>query len=130
MEKYKEMWPDNVIGKDGMYDEQRRTKFIDACKILNIETSIGQGWNNVDNTPFLNLMVRIPNREGVISCIFSHHTITCLIETQTSYFSQEEEDFCTNNGLNCGYNECSIHHWDSIEELILFVTLLKQYNNP
>ena len=128
MEKFRKEKSNNVIGEDKMNDEQRRKKFIDECKNLNIDVNIGQKWKNIDDTTYLNLMARISNREREISFIFSRRALSCLIETQTG-ISEEEHEFIANNGLEF-YDGYNIQHWNTLEELIRFVTLLKQYNNP
>ena len=121
-------YPDNVIGNDKMNDGQRRLKFIDECKNLNIDTNIGQHKKNIDDSPWLNLMVMIPNRLNEISCIFSHHALGFgLIETQTTV-SEEEYDYLLDNNLDILYDD-NIQKWNSVEELVLFVTLLKQCNS-
>jgi len=113
---------------DGLTDKERRAKFIDACKSIGIDTNIGQSEKNIDDTPFLNLMVKIPNRSSKISFIFSLHALGFgLIETMTSILDDEKKYL--NEHMGQFYDDV-VQKWDNLDDAIRFVTLLKEFNNP
>ena len=133
LKRYEKEYPDDIIGGDGMYDKSRRKNFIDECKKINTNIICNIGRNvdgEIDRPQTLNLMVQIPNRENVISCIFSHHALCCLIETMT-FVSKEECEFLTSNELPYVFNNdnSNIQQWNSVGEIINFVSLLCQMYN-
>lgn len=118
----------DAIGIDGMYDKERRNYVIDECKKMNVQTCIGRFKDDKDRPQTLNLMIEIPHRTRHISCIFSHHALGVgLIETQT-YLSQHECSYLTHNGLERNYDEdtSNIQKWETVDELIKFVSLLNK----
>jgi hypothetical protein len=124
-----QMYPDDVFGADGLNDKQRRLTFINRCCQLGIKTEIGQSNNRPDSPNLLNLRIWIPNRSGLISAIFSHHSIcACVVETATSV-TDDEVEFLKAGGMEDKheFSDSNIQHWKTLNELIDFVRLLKEY---